>query len=532
MNRMTVRFIALLLALIMVVTACGDGDDPTSTPPSSGQGSGSPTATTARTQPTSTEAESSGSFDRLVFVTEAEPETFLLRDACSIMVDHAFMNIYEGLTDRTHTGEIVGKLAESFERVDDTTWRFYLREGVTFHNGEVFNADAVVTAVDQYNNPDVVGRCGATWQTVEWPAVKVDEYTVDLKTLEPDPILPTRIVKLWIPAPEWITTVSEEEAAVNAIGTGPYQLIEWDRGSRLLFERYDEYWGEQPDIAEVELLGRNEASVRAAMLQSGEAHVAYLIPPELVEQIPNTVTEVSMEFIAIRLNAEHDVLSDIRVREAIALSIDTETIIQALFPGGSATVANGQIDNELSLGYNPELEPYPYDPERAMQLIEEAGATGATIELIVRSGGFPMATEVGEAIANMISEIGLDAVPVNMEAELWREQLYAAEEGQTRPDMLLTGATNSLYDSSRQLEAYYGLGRFSHLRDEEVHERILAAAQLSGEEREQAYQQIWADVYEDYHIIPLFGLDFVHGLDPALEWEVRAPIFADIKVRD
>lgn len=458
---------------------------------------------------------------RLVVVAEGEPETLLPADGCSMLSSLVTDSVYDRLTVRMPDGAIEGSLAESFERIDDLTWRFHLRDDVTFHNGEPFNADAVVTMVEYYVGPDRTSRCAGDFSTLAYPATKVDDYTVDLISTEPDPVFPTRMLNVYMAAPEWLTTSSEEELATNAVGTGPYKLVEWNKGEHVLLAANEDYWGEpKPTIDEIEILGRPEAAVRAAMVQAGEADIAYVISPELAAEVPQAVQELTTEVVGIRLNSLHPVLSDIRVREAIALSIDTASLMEAFYPG-SSTPVNGQMVRPSALGYNDELAPYPYDPERAQQLVEEAGATGTELGLVIRAANFPRVQELGEALAAMISQSGLVVQPVILEAGQWRDQLYAVNEGQTRSDLLLTAASNPLFDSSRVIEAYYGDGQFSQADSEEFEQKIDEAGQLSGEEREAAYQALWAEARDQYWMIPLFGLDFVHGLSARTNWTPR-----------
>ena len=143
---------------------------------------------------------------QITIVIEAEPNTIVTKDSTTnngqIVVD----NIYDHLTARDHaTGKLVPKLAESWTRVQPTTWRFKLRQDVKFTNGEPFNADAVVVAIEDLNDPQKPGL-GATDYGSPQSATKVDEFTVDITTATPDPILPEKLNHFGIPAPNWLKT--------------------------------------------------------------------------------------------------------------------------------------------------------------------------------------------------------------------------------------------------------------------------------------------------------------------------------------
>lgn len=521
-----------IVALAIVLGACA------SPAPSSAPG---PTPTTALApKPTSAapgaQAQPQG---QLIVVVEGEPENGLLpKMGCSLITDFTLDNVYEHLTWRNSEGQVVGELAESFERVDPTTWRFKLRRGISFHNGEPFTADAVVAAVDHEFNPNAApGRCRGEYATIAWPAKKLDDYTVELTTTGPDPILPLKLMRFKIAAPEWLKTTPEQIASVTAVGTGPYTLVEWKRGSHILLRANERYWGpRKPKIAEVRIIGRKEASVRAAMVQTGEAHLAFAIPPDQAKQMPKAVIEKTTEVIGIRINTEHPVLKDIRVRQAIAFAIDTKGLMEALYPGYSSPV-NGHMVRPGTFGYNPNLKPYPYDPARAKQLVQEAGAAGTTLELAIREANFAKITELGEAIANGISTAtGLKVLPRIMEASQWRELLYAVKPGEKRSDLLMTAASNPSLDSFRVLDAYYGCnGRFSHNCDPDFTRKLATAGQLAGEERARAFQELWQLAYDNYWIVPLFGLDFIHGVSNKVSWTPRDDghwYFVEMELRD
>src|SRR5689334_2633751 len=143
---------------------------------------------------------------QIVIVNESEPDTIVPKNAATNIAYFVMDNVYDQLTARdvsTPDGKIVPKLAESWSPVDAKTWRFKLRQGVKFHNGEVFNADAVVVAVDNMVDPKEPGQALSEYGTLQ-AAKKVDEYTVDIMTKEPDPILPVRMVRFSVPAPNWL----------------------------------------------------------------------------------------------------------------------------------------------------------------------------------------------------------------------------------------------------------------------------------------------------------------------------------------
>ncbi len=467
--------------------------------------------------PIPAQAQASGA---ITVAVGAEPPTLSPRDGCSYSANFVTDNIYERLTRRQPDGTVVGWLAESFGQVDDLTWRFKLRQGISFSNGEPFNADAVVTTLKYYLDPSKGSRCYGDYSTVKG-VEKIDDYTVDIKTAALDPTIPSRLLKLYVIAPRWLTSTPDASASVTAVGTGPYVLAEWVKGQYVTLRANPNYWGNpKPSIATVKIVARGESAVRAAMVQAGEADIAINISRDQAAPLPKSVVEHTTEAVFIRINSQHPILKDIRVRKAIALSIDNEAIMKALYPGVSSSL-NGQIIRPSALGYNPRLKPYPYDPREAARLVREAGATGANLRLIVRTDQIANAMDMAEALQGMINAAGLKVTLVPMEAGPWRDLLFANRPGQERTDLNIISASNIQFDSSRVINFYFGLGQFSHADSQEFQAKLEKTAAMSGDARAAAYQALWQEIYDNYWVIPNFGIDYIHGLARGVQWTPR-----------
>jgi len=462
----------------------------------------------------------------LTIAVPAEPESLTPRNGCSYAAQFIADNIYERLTRRQPDGSIGGWLAESYEQLDPLTWRFTLKQGVSFTNGEPFNADAVVAGVKYYLDPNIPSRCVGDFVTLA-SAEKVDDYTVDVKTSKPDPILPAGFgLRFFVMPPQWLTNTPDTESATTAVGTGPYKLTEWEKGSRLTLEANPDYWGPTPAVKTIRLLPRTEGQVRADMVRTGEADIAINLTHSAASEMPKTIVEPTTEAVLIRLNTQNPILSDANVRKAIALSIDTKTIVEALFPGVSSQL-NGQIARKSALGYNPELTDYPYDPAGAAKLVETSGATGKSLDFTIRTDLLPNVGELAEALQAMIEQSGLKINLVNLDAAPWRDALYARKEGQQRTDMLISAASNVQFDSSRLINNYFGLGLFSHADSEAFQAKMNEVAAMSGEARVKGYQKLWKEIHDNYWVIPIFGIDYIHGLAERVDWQPRTDGFID-----
>jgi peptide/nickel transport system substrate-binding protein len=461
---------------------------------------------------------------QIVIVNEAEPDTIVPKDGGQrswFVLD----NVYDHLVGRDYAagvGKIVPQLAESWSRVNDHTWRFQLRRDVKFTNGEVFNADAVVTAIEDMADPRKPGVAASDYGTLK-SANKIDDFTADVITGDPDPILPERLVHFAIPAPNWLKTSSPEAIATQAVGSGPYILAEYQKGSHLLFKVNPNYWGtDKPKTTEVKLLGRSEQAVRGAMLQAGEAHLAFNIAPELANQAPRTIIQQTHDAPTVRINTEHPVLRDVRVRQAIIEAVDTQGMITALYPGGLGVPLNGHVIRQGSVGWNPNLKPYPYQPDESKRLLQEARAVGTPIELVDRPGQFPRAGEVGELIVNWLNQVGFKTTLRHLEAGPFLDAFRSVKPDQQRTDLQLTSISDPVLDSSRAIDVYYACGGRYHIGcDPEFDRRYDEARVLMGDARDKAFRDLWEYTYDKYWYMPLFGLNWIHGASPSLQWTPR-----------
>src|SRR5918997_3645924 len=299
----------------------------------------------------------------------AEPSTLENWNAYSLDGHPVLRNIFEALLNRDPaTNELVGELATAWEWTDDRTIRFTLREGVTFHDGSPFNAEVAADGLNftwsAENAFDIIQFMGP-----QISATAVDEMTVDVSTEEPDPILPARLY--FSPLPNMTQVAERPDSLRNeAIGTGPYQLVEWARGDHISLTAYPDWWGNtdpeaafgSQSIKDVQYVWRPESTVRAAQVTAGEAQIARFLAPEDCATTPVCLESPSVETVFLRLDTMHPVMSDIRIREAIGLAVDKERLVEQIFGGGEVAT---QLVSPAAVGYNEELTALPYDMERA-----------------------------------------------------------------------------------------------------------------------------------------------------------------------
>ena len=426
-------------------------------------------------------------------------------------------NIYETLMARTPEGELVpGLAAAEPTQIDETTWEFDLKDGITFHNGEPFNADSVVASVERIIDPENASEQMGYLNTITG-AEKVDDDTVRITTSGPDPILPSRMYWMKMIPAEY---AASEDIGSAPVGTGPYKFVAWDRGNEITLEANEDYWdGGAPEIKNVTYRFVGEPGTRLSGLMAGEFDVIIGLLPEFVSSVPKSAAVDGLETSVLILGTDNEIVSDPKVREALNLAIDRDAMVEALFQG-YASVAGGHHINPRAFGFNDELEPYAYDPEKAKALIEEAGASGKTIRIVGEPGRWLKSREQVEAIAAYWNAIGLD---VSIEIQEFSQYLDSLMGDGPRPDAIFVANSNELLDADRESSFIYHMGGAAASNsDAEMAEKIDAARVTTDvDAREALYHEIFQKGRDLSYTAPLFNLQDIYGMSERMEWQPR-----------
>jgi len=349
--------------------------------------------------------------------------------------------------------EMEGILAESWERTGDLTWRFQLREGVTFHNGEPFNADAVVHSIGMAISPDFSPWFRYASGGVLGAATKVDEYTVDIATEIPAPLLPNILTTIDMVPPQHDAAGNQN---THPVGTGPYQFVEFQPRSSLVLKANDDYWGGTPGYSGITFRIIPERSTRVAALLNGEVSAINAISVEDIQRIEeNADTKIASSattrHIMIALRGDREVIADPRIRQAMNYAVDKEAITSTILTGIAQPV-DGFLAPSMPFSRN-NLGPWPFDPDRAAELLAEAGYDGASIQIAIGAGRYPSDDLVGLAVVDMLQAAGLNidlqAVDYSaMQAELGN-RIDATYDG------WIQGWGATLLDSPGQINAFF-----------------------------------------------------------------------------
>ncbi|MFN8634736.1 MAG: ABC transporter substrate-binding protein [Chloroflexota bacterium] len=506
---------------------------PTSAPAAQQPAAAKPTAAPAA--PARVEPKGS-----LVIALNEEPPMLAAHDATATFSYPVMRNITEALLNRDpKTNELVPELATKWEQTNPTTWRFTLRQGVKFHDGSPWNAEAAADALNDMLKKDNNYRV-RTFLGPEVEAKPVSEFVIDLVTATPDPILPTRVYFLPFHSPT-ARKAHPEDQPLKPVGTGPYKFVEWVKGQHIKVTANPDWWGTTAadaggalTIKDVTFIARPERAVRAAMIKTGEADLARWISQEECKASPQCKGAPTVETIFIRLDTMNPALADHRVREAIALAIDKQALTDRILGGGELA---SMLIRPTVLGFNPALKPYPYDPARAKALIAEAKAAGVPVDapltVLGRRGAYFGIDEAVEAVNEMLKQAGLPNVKVQMLETSKHTEIYSLAPKPIDPArgiIAVHSHGNELLDFGQTVRFYYTCdGRQSTFCDPKIDEMQTRALTLGGAEREKAYQEIGKLMYDEVVTIPIMHPSFYFGMSNRLEWTPRPDGFTLLK---
>jgi len=359
-------------------------------------------------------------------------------------------NIFESLLYRDIEGKLVPGLATSYERLDDLTWRFNLRQGVKFHNGNDFTWEDVKYTFLRLREPYPVSEFlsfGEMISSVE--IVNGNPWIIDVKTKIPVPYFANNLHQVFIMDKESTESRSIGEIGEKPIGTGPYKFVEWVKGSYLKLTANENYWGKAPSIKNVEITPITEPSTRLAAIVTGQVDILQDVPVELFETAKSNpdielITRPARRAIYLGLgNKPGSPTSDIRVRKAMYLAIDEDEIIEKVMFGHAFPAA--QIPDEPTVGYDASIRRFNFDLERAKVLLAEAGyADGFKIKLTGPNDRYVRDAQICEAIAKQLAKVGIE-----VELDTKPKAVFFPEVDEHILDFYLIGWFDGTYDFGR-----------------------------------------------------------------------------------
>jgi ABC-type transport system substrate-binding protein len=381
----------------------------------------------------------------------------------------ATYTIYNNLVTFDRDLNIVPALAESWEQSDDgLTWTFTLRQGVTFHDGTDFNADAVAAHIARIQDPATASPNANLWAHITEVNV-IDDYTIELITEAPFGPMLNYLAhgSGGIVSP---TAVEEygEDYPQHPTGTGPYMLENFTPGTELVLTANENYWGDPPQLERIIFRATPEVSTRVLLVETGEADVANDIPQEEAERFAaggdlQLLQRNGLRTFWMEMNLNREVFQEVEVRRALNHAVNKQSIVDNLFLGYASVLdspAAPSIQGHVTAGQ------YPYDPELASQMLADAGWVAGDDGILEKDGvrlSFTINTAEGEYPKDIqvVEAVQADLRAVGCEVEIWQVEAAArwdylripADEAEY--DMLIFGFNPSNGDIGYHLGAVF-----------------------------------------------------------------------------
>lgn len=460
-------------------------------------------------------------------------------------------NMFDGLVTRDTRSGVHLELAESLEWIEPTVLEAKLRHGVLFHDGvEMTAADVVFTFnriiqenAIEFPEPHTSPRKGliAPLESME----QVDDYTVRFHFNAPWPIAEQMLVHQQIVPKHYLEEVGTEGFLAHPIGTGPFQFIEGKLDEQIVMDRFPDYWGGAPDLGPVGPAQVDraifrvvpEASTRVAALLAGELDIIQSVPADVIPALEaddsvKVYTAPSTDPMWLQLTVTNPLFSDARVRRAMNYAIDKDLIIETVY-GGRAVALSGPLSPYNNF-VDPDLAPYPYDPDMALSLFAEVGWTDSNGDGILDKDGenfsFTIDTleswrPLAEALASVYLDIGVEASVRFWDYSVLKDQLLACER-----QAFLDDWGDSAFDPVGHWEAKwhtytegtpYGRGNFMCYSNPRVDELTVAGeTEIDVAARHAIYNEAQQIVYDEAPAVFLILPEVIEAASARIEnWE-------------
>lgn len=418
---------------------------------------------------------------------------------------------WEPLVTRDHDDKIVPLLAERWEALSPTHWRFFLRKGVKWHDGSPFTAADVKFTIDYVIDPkQVYARktriAGTTGATI------VDDMTVDIMTASPAPLLLRGLADIPIESKAHTEKVGQAEAHKKPMGTGPWKYVEWVAGDRYDLAANEAYWGGPPLMKKLRIRAIPEGATRVASLVAGETDIIEEIPVDLLPSVERR-RNLKIDSVESSVSLVHTFdtrkppFNDVRVRRALDMAIDKPALVKQML-GGYGSVLDGQLVTKGTFGYNPNLKSRPFDPVKAKALLAEAGfPKDFQNKINTLSGRYLSDVDIANAVAGMMSQVGVKTSVNVVEGGVWSQLDRARDQG----PMYQVGWF-SVGDADFNTVWYTEVSKRNYWTNAE-YDRLWAEARSTMDEaaRLKAYNRMMEIMHDEVPSIFLVGLPRVSG---------------------
>lgn len=436
-------------------------------------------------------------------------------------------NVFSNLVKYDDAGEIVMDLAESYELLEDqVTWEFKIREDAVFHDGTPVTAEDVAWSLTRVMTDESSSDYMNFSPLAE--AVAVDDYTVHVVSDDPYPIMLQLLCKggAAVLPKAYFEENGEEAWLANPIGSGPYQLTEYVKDDHVTLVPFADYYGEQnPDWEEVIFRVVPESSTRVGELIAGNVDAVNMVIPTEWERVNGNegtavVNGPSTRVYQLALKTDKGPTADLRVRQAIDLAIDDQTIVDTILQGAGTPMLT-RVPSGVN-GCNEDLVgKYNYDPERAKELLAEAGyPDGFSMKIEAPTGRYTMDTEISQAIVAMLSQVGITVDLQLLESSAYSNvfSAHSAEDG------FMTCFGLGFFDASYGMIGYFGVntsGESNWNNQEYIDMYYEAEFNMNEEERTQLFQEMQQMVADEVPYAIICQIDNSYGVKDSITMTPR-----------
>ena len=427
----------------------------------------------------------------------------------SISTTSVLRHLFDPLIDVTNDSKFVPALAETWRPVNNTTWRFTLRKGVTFHDGTPFNADSVVFTLRRVQSNSKLIK-SFVYQDIE-SVEKDGDYAVTVTSKRPFGSLPAHLTMLGMLPPS--AGKNEDAFFQKPVGTGPFRFASWTHGDQIAMTANPTYW--KPGIPKVEKVTFRfipELSTRTAALRSGELQVIDRVTPDLVETLKGTRGVKVLDVPAIEaqrwiFQLGKEPVKDQRLRQAISLAIDRGVIIKELLKGYGRPV-----DSPVPPGLigHMSLPPKVYDPEKARQILKQAGYSNVSVDIVLMKDFYPKQLEITQAVAAMLGDVGIKLNIKNLEIASAREQRTAGTY-----DLFFSGWAHMPHDPDWYFGQWFtkaGSEKLTRYSNPKVEQLITEGRVPDAKVRQAKYEELERIVWDEdaeiwlYYTVAIYGV--------------------------
>lgn len=463
--------------------------------------------------------------------------------------------LFDPLVRFTKAFDFEPRLATKWQRIDDKTFRFTLRQGVKFHSGNTMSADDFVWTFKRLqSSPDFKGIFAPYSEMV-----KVDEHTIELKSKQAYPLVLQTATYIFAMDSKFYTGEVDGKdkasivkhggsfASTNVSGTGPFTVTSREQGVKVVFQRFADYWDTKSpgNVEKLTLVPIKENATRVAALLSGDVDMIHPVAPNDQKRVKSTknvdlVTVAGTRIITFQLNQNSNpALKDARVRQAIVHAINNKGIVKKIMKGFATTA--GQQGPEGYAGYDSALVPR-YDLKKAKQLMIDAGyKDGFKLSIMAPNNRYVNDAQIAQAVATMLSKIGIKVdLKTLPKAQYWPEfDLCAA-------DMMMIGWHSDTEDSAnfsefltmtRNTETGKGQYNCGHYSNSEVDQLVNDAnSETDSAKRSEMLKKVENILYKEAAFVPLHWQNLAWGAKSNLDVApivnaLNQPYFGDLVVK-